>query len=267
MKKILYLLFITFCLFSCSKETIDDISTNENLTLSLIENNITQYNGMFTTLDSKYRAKVNIKIPASNNYSKDNYPKAMLTFQQSKEFKEKLVGTYDKNNASIIHFSSGNLKFTFSINEDVSRPLIFDVFYKGVEGDIVAMKSNFIISDNTFLGTYNCDICGSHPSLETGLTQTFNAFTIDNGDGTKTVCTQTVFNNTSYIGIGSLNTCTDFGDLITCEGTGETFITSDNSVQWDALESIGDFSADFTGIWSWNSPTYGFISGSFAGFP
>lgn len=282
MKK-LFLLFVTSSLlFSCSPDSKVNLDS-KNLTAELTAENsyLASFKGIFTTLDSQYRGTVEINIPqASENghtIVNEGYPEATIYLHTSEVYKvyatEKV---YEGAQLSEMEFVSPNLSFNFLISEDTGDPQISEVQFNGQEASVVVAKHTALAPVTAITGTYSCINCNGHPNLDTGMTQTFNMmFSVADGEGAMT--TQTLLGSTEFLGIGYQQFCISSGDYTNCfikSGDGSTtnvgYVSNGNPVYWAGIHSFnteptgnGNDCAGMFGLWSWESNSYGTLTGLF----
>ena len=261
MKKILYVFISMLLIASCSVETDELTDQKANLTQELTQNSyLGHYKGIFTTKDSKYRARVDIVFPnqASSTASIKpiKYPIATFITQNGDVFEVKAneIAYYGDEITNLV-FKSKALDFTFSADKNGENVVIEDVVFKNLQGSILAAKSTTNAPVTNFTGSYNCVDCGNPEPM------TFNVMISNDGTGNQTYSTQMNFNGQTYFGEGVQNGCsvdTTNGDLTFC-----------NAESGDGVSSIGftvgenDYPVEWTGqmAYSTNSPDCGELVG------
>jgi len=266
MKYLLSLSLIALLLVSCAKETIEQESSAD-LSAQISSDNL-NYKGIFTTLDSKHRATVTIEIPTNSNTVKGIQPKAVITFSNGKTVEAFAGNTISKNKAvENLTFKGNNLSFNFSSTASGEDAIISDAVYNSVATSIKI--SQVRLGDPlpvTYLGTYECTDCGTHPVLGTGVTQTFNVMIANGGFGATTdVTTQIILGSTDF---GS----TTGNEQMDCEGVEDSATSCPISgasfndlITWEGNHYI-DFAVGcegVTGTWEYDSPNNGILNGTF----
>ncbi len=281
MKKLSAILLVTAVIIGCSKE-FELNSITEDLSKEIIEGESLSgvYKGVFTTLNSEYRATVRIDFPNKNllNDSKltSEYPVAIFKLHSGEIFTVTASEKMYKNEAvSNLEFNSQNLSFRFSVEENGQNPIVSEVFFKELEASILIAKHTNRAPVTPITGTYNCTDCGNHPNLDNGMTQTFNMiFTVAEGEGSMT--TQSMLGTKMFSGIGYQDACTANGTITNCvisSGDGSTTTTgytaNGNPVTWigkhvfnNELSGPNDCSG-VSGAWEWMSNGYGLMTGKF----
>lgn len=266
MKYLLSLSLLALLLASCSKETIEQ-ENSADLSAQISSNNL-NYKGIFATLDSKHRATVTIEIPTSSNTAKGIQPKAVITFSNGKTVEAFAENTISTNKAvENLTFKGNNLSFNFSSTASGEDAIISDAVYNNVATSIkiapVRLGDPLPV---TYLGTYECTDCGTHPVLGTGEMQTFNVMIANGGLGATTdITTQIVLGSTDF-GSSTGNEqmdCEGIGDSATsCPIDGSSF---NSLITWEGNHYV-DFAEGCEGVsgtWEYDSPNHGLLNGTF----
>lgn len=275
MKKLLYAVIATFALVSCSVDTTKNLSNSENLTYQVpVENtNVGTYIGVFTTNNSAYRATVEITIPfvANTPESKKSFATAKLTFNTG-EVKFATASTIVLEGEQIenLAFSTQNLSFNFTVNNNGTEPTVSNVVYNSLQSSVLIAKDSERAPVSPILGSFTCTDCGTHPTMNSGITQTFNILSVaDNGDGTADLSTQIMLNETAFTGDGLQGDCLADGTLTTCDAFGEFVVSNNPNVTWEGTHTYNNEPtgsndcSDFNGTWAWASANWGELTGTF----
>lgn len=269
MKNIFYACISMLFLFSCSVDTNELNEQEENLTQTIEKNlNRGMYYGMFTTLNSKYRAKVKINIPKVflNDYtkvSKQQIPYARVDLQNGETvFAKAITLPEEKTAISNLLFKGENISFLFSVDNNGSNPTISSAKYKSLDADILVIKTNR--PPKTITGTYECLDCGTHPSLGEGKQQTFNIMFPDGGTGNENnITTQLNLGDNVFVSNtgNSQSNCDANNGKNNCDITGTSV---NGNVTWTGNHIYRDDAScsSVTGTWDFDS-NYGLLSGTF----
>lgn len=233
------------------------------------ESNVGIYKGIFTTLNSKYRGTLEVRIPQAASLSSQNiYPTAKLTLHTGKVVELKSTQIYeDGQGIEEMIFEGGKARFSFSVEGNGAQPTIADVSYLNMEAAITVAKETSFGPVATVTGTYECEICGF---IDGSGEQSFNFMTVTGSDA---VSTQTVFGATNLNGVGYQNNCSAGSLLTLCDiqsgvdgGTDVGFTgATGGDVTWSGRHLYSSTGTDFSamsGTWEWASPNSGVISGS-----
>lgn len=236
------------------------------------------YKGIFTTVDSKYRAIVDLVIPAPGNaMGTTSSPIAVLQTNEGTVFTAKGPKQYDVSSLDQgMRFVSKDMSFVVKRSENNNLLIVERAIFKGLSSDIILAKHSQQAPVTPIMGTYSCTDCGIHPRLGIGLAQTFNMmFTTADGDGA--ITTQTALGSRVNSGIGYQNNCVVGGGIYShCDvnsGDGSTttvgYIANGNPVYWSGTHAFdnqasgaNDCSSLF-GTWQWMSNGYGLMTGTF----
>ena len=278
MKKLFYAFTVALLVASCSVDTNELTNQEQDLTQELANNksNLGLYKGVFTTVDSKYRAKVDIIFPNKNimaaSVNPTNYPTATLTTQDGDVYEAKANKEVYKGEAiSNLEFSSKAFKFTFSADEYGENVTVENVVFKNTSSSILAAKSTSESPIVNFTGTYNCVDCGNPEPM------TFNVMISNDGTGDQTYSTQMNFNGQTYFGDGVQNGCTvdaTNGDLTFCNAesgdgvssVGFTVGTNSYPVEWTGQMGYSTNTpncSELVGLWYFRRGTSAEKSGTF----
>jgi len=282
MKKFYLLIVISGLFFSCTTDSLDNLES-ENIVAELTaeNSNLAIYKGVFTTLDSEHRGIVEINIPKAsetdNTAKNEGYPKATINLHTGDVYKvyasEKV---FEIEELSELEFVSPNLSFKFLLTEDNGDPEISEVQFNGKKSSILVANHTVLAPVTAISGTYSCINCNGHPFLDTGMTQTFNMiFSVADGEGS--ITTQTLLGSTEFLGIGYQHFCISSGDYTNCfikSGDGITtnvgYLSNGNPVYWAGIHSFntepagnGNNCDGMFGLWSWESISYGTLTGLF----
>ncbi len=275
-----FTLLMTALLFvACQPEDPSQELTSASLQANALTDatNIGEYKGVFTTLDSKYRAVVSINIPANGNTFSKAVPVATLTTHTGESFEAKAVSIPQAGNAiNNLHFASAQWSFDFSVNQRGETPQVTNVIFKDLDADIIVAKHTQRAPVTPVTGTWECVECNGHPVVGQGATQTFNMM-FTTADGTSNMTTQSTIGTTTTDGIGYQSDCSATGVLTTCtieSGDGSTtnvgFLSNGQPVTWEGVHifnneptSSGNDCSQITGAWEWESISYGTLSGTF----
>lgn len=278
MKKIALFIAISFAFIACETEN-ETINNEQNLSYDALseDNSLGKYKGVFTTLDSESRAKVDITIKDATNFvekliTQNGYKStATFTFENGTAvdvFATKAIELGEGINN--LEFVAENISFLFSVNDDGTNPTLTNVIYNNKPSAVLIKKHTNRAPVDMITGTYACVECQDHPNLNAGMDQTFNIVLTDNGDGTSIIDTQVLLGSSEYLGLGDQNNCNTNGVLTTCNIEGVFDAVGGTSISWDGSHDFNNEAAgandcsDFDGTWSWITTNYGTISGTFA---
>tara|TARA_R100001369_G_scaffold90153_1_gene128747 strand:- start:8804 stop:10264 length:1461 start_codon:yes stop_codon:yes gene_type:complete len=278
MKKLLYAFIAAATFASCSVDNNELTNQEQDLTQELASNksNLGLYKGVFTTVDSKYRAKVDIIFPNKNimaaSVNPTNYPTATLTTQDGDVYEAKAnKEVYKSETISNLEFSSKAFKFTFSADKYGENVTVENVVFKNTPSSILAAKSTSESPIVNFTGTYNCVDCGNPEPM------TFNVMISNDGTGDQSYSTQMNFNGQTYFGDGIQNGCTvdaTNGDLTFCNAesgdgvssVGFTVGTNSYPVEWTGQMGYSTNTpncSELVGLWYFRRGTSAEKSGTF----
>jgi len=283
MNRFFILLVVSTLFMACIPNSLDTSgSAHLEAELTGDSSNLLMYKGVFTTFDSEYRATVDIRIPivseSGDTVENDGYPEASIylhTGEVHKVYASKKV--FIGEQITELEFSSPNLSFLLSFSEYDVDPVIKDAQFNTIEASILIAKHTLLAPVTPITGTYSCINCNGHPNLDTGMTQTFNMmFTVADGEGAMT--TQTLLGTTEYIGIGYQDGCSPNGTITYCDinsGDGSTttvgYLSNGNPVYWSGNHIFnneptanGNDCSGIYGGWSWESNSYGILTGQFS---
>ncbi|MCW9036411.1 hypothetical protein [Altibacter sp.] len=283
MKKLLLSISILALLLSCNTDPVAE-GTDLDLTAPASLREVPTFKGVFTTMNSEFRATVQILFPNESGFSTStmgsNYPSATLVLQNG------AIYTADASESIVpnttikdLEFTSNDLRLTFSVEADGSHPTVSNVRFKNMESSIIVAKHTRQAPVTPVTGTYNCINCNGHPNLDDGRVQTFNMmFTTANGESA--VTTQSLLGSTQYNGIGYQDNCLANGNFTNCEmnsGDGSTttagYLANGNPVYWTGTHNFNNEAPganDCSGVWgtwSWQSNSYGVLTGQFESDP
>lgn len=231
MKKLFTLLFISTILFSCSQDN-EIADKNELGTLSFQEklangefdtSNIGTYKGLFSTPNSEFRATVFLTLNGkSAPVVEFLFPEGDLKIVRSSQ------KTSKGQNINKMYFDEGNFTFDFTVGADGSNPVMDNVTYQGLKGDVIIVKETSKAPVQTKTGFYLCETgCFTdtedtvhHPELgQTGAVQTFSFMLTNAAVGSSPITVQFVLNSRTYTGTVLQNNCANFdgpGDYTRC---------------------------------------------------
>jgi len=266
----LTMLFALILVSSCSNETYELIESSQDLkqaTTAQDNTNIGTYKGVFTTLDSEFRGVVEIDIiDFSKSTLVESFHRATIELQTGETVfaisKDRIIAGQLEN---IISFSSKEISFNFSVNENGTNPLISEVVYNNTDADVLIKKHTTKNPVTALSGTYFCNGCGGSDL------RTFNVIISNDGIGNQTYTTQMEFYGTSYAGIGIQDNCLDDGNLTFCDaesGDGVSnvgFSLANGDIVWKAEMSYSTSvdCSEITGIWNYRKGLSGEKSGTF----
>lgn len=270
MKKITFFLAIISIVLACTVETETLDKSNLNLTqeLSNLDSSLGFYYGVFSTLNSEYRATVEIQIPEGQSVSSlaNIYPRAKITLHTGEVFTAKADQIVEGGQQiSNLHFRSADLSFILNVEANGDNPVVSDVVFKKLASDIVLMKQRGLDPPVMLTGTFACIDCGDHPLLGTGATQTFNLVLPDGGfTETTAVTTQIILDGTNYGSTtgNSQNFCVTTGSTLRCNISGNSY---GDLIFWQGLhiDNLVDPCNTATGSWIFDSGNYGVLTGYF----
>ncbi|MCT8341229.1 hypothetical protein MG296_14275 [Flavobacteriaceae bacterium TK19130] len=273
MKKLLYGILSSVVLFACSVDNEELSPNQQNLTYELAQDKSAAglYKGVFTTVDSEFRAKVAIEIKASNETKYGH----TATFEMQNGETYTAVSNQPISHGEAIEdlvFTSDDISFTFSVDENGKNVVVENVTFQGVESSLLAKKSTTKNPIVNFTGTYNCVECGPTTDM------TFNVMVSGDGTGPQTYDTQMNFNNNTYFGTGIQNGCaTDpiNADLTICNAesgdglgdlTGFTVGSNGYTVEWIGqmiYNTVSPDCSEIVGLWYFRRGTSEQKSGTF----
>ncbi|MCF6307370.1 MAG: hypothetical protein L3J09_05390 [Flavobacteriaceae bacterium] len=265
MKKLLILFSATLLLFSCSTDELIVEEINETANLAYNDNsNFGKYKGVFTTNDGLQRATVEIFL------SRNEKSTAVLSFPNGKSilFTAKTISA-NLVNLDNIYFSAKRGSFLVSVSDNGKDAIITNVFLNNKNGDIFIIKETSRGPITPITGTYICSNCANTTA------KTFNIVVSGDGSGVQTLATQTVFDSTTYTGIGIQGNCfVPSGSTLTvCEtlsGDGITtatgFTMGAYPVEWIGemiYSNIAPDCSEITGSWVYRKGLPNEVSGTF----
>lgn len=274
MKKVIICCAVLLGIYSCStdKQNLETQNVDLTATIDFENTNLGIYKGVFTTLDSKTRATVEINIPDGN--VQKVYPTATLNLQNNQKIKA-TASTIAQNNSDIVEmlFSGNQFSFTFSVNADGTNPTASNVIFKDSESDILLAKHTNRAPVTPINGTYGCFDCKGIPNLDNSTTRTFNMIYATPG-GNGAITTQVVLDGAVYnSGIGVQETCNINGSFTRCniesgDGLGTTtgFIANGFPVTWVGNHTFNNGvvnCSEVKGLWTLDTPNYGLAIGYF----
>lgn len=269
MKKIALFGMAVLALASCTKDNVAEIEQQtEAQSTATVTDNINTYVGVFTTMDSQYRATVAIDFPAGNTATlTDAVAKAAITLNSGEVFTATAItSAQTKDGIAGLLFASDKLSFRFSCDKNGENAVITEASFKGLNADILLAANRGAAPPLTILGTYVCLDCGSHPVLGTGATQTFNIILPDGGDINSTaVSTQIILDATNF----GTSTGNEISRSVLISGfIRDALVTGGGSVpgiSWEGtfIKSDGLSCDGVTGSWEFNSPVHGLLNGTF----
>tara|TARA_B110000027_G_scaffold128677_1_gene149291 strand:- start:2362 stop:3798 length:1437 start_codon:yes stop_codon:yes gene_type:complete len=256
MKKLLTVCVCLLILVSCQREVSLDNSTSQilNLDTASIASNIGIYKGVFTTLDSKERATVEITITDATRFASTygNRATAVLNFEKGNTVTATAVRAIELGESiQDLVFESPELTFVFSVENDGNSPTISNVSYNNTPSDILIVKHSTRNPVNPVLGTFICTGCNGNTTVTNAVSQTFN-MTLTAG----VVATQAVVDGSSYLGDGLEATSADNGDGTSSAAVSGSVTTPDSTVDFagtHTFSTTGDDCSEVTGTWTWNT--------------
>ena len=256
MKKLLTVCVCLLILVSCQREVSLDNSTSQilNLDTASIASNIGIYKGVFTTLDSKERATVEITVADATRFASTygNRATAVLNFEKGNTVTAKAIRAIELGESiQDLVFESKELSFVFSVENDGNSPTISNVSYNNTPSDILIVKHSTRNPVNPVLGTFICTGCNGNTTVTNAVSQTFN-MTLTAG----VVATQAVVDGSSYLGDGLEATAADNGDGTSSAAVSGSVTTPDSTVDFagtHTFSTTGDDCSEVTGTWTWNT--------------
>jgi len=256
MKKLLTVCVCLLVLVSCQREVSLDNSTSQilNLDTASIASNIGIYKGVFTTLDSKERATVEITVADATRFASTygNRATAVLNFEKGNTVTAKAIRAIELGESiQDLVFESKELSFVFSVENDGNSPTISNVSYNNTPSDILIVKHSTRNPVNPVLGTFICTGCNGNTTVTNAVSQTFN-MTLTAG----VVATQAVVDGSSYLGDGLEATAADNGDGTSSAAVSGSVTTPDSTVDFagtHTFSTTGDDCSEVTGTWTWNT--------------
>ncbi|MAP53367.1 hypothetical protein [Altibacter sp.] len=283
MRKLLLSISVLSLLLSCDVDPVEDVTASD-LTTHITQREIPTYKGVFTTMNSEYRATVHILFPNEDSFSANtiasNYPRAIFKLHNGEIYTAYASERVEPNTTvKNLEFSSNDLRFTFSVEADGSEPTVSNVVFKNMESSVLVAKHTRQAPVTPITGTYNCINCNGHPNLDAGRVQTFNMM-FTTADGESAVTTQSLLGTTQYNGIGYQDNCVATGNFTNCEinsGDGSTttvgYLANGNPVYWSGTHNFNNEAPGANdcsgawGTWSWQSNSYGVLTGQFESDP
>lgn len=229
----------------------------------------------------KKRGSIQITIPISD----ETLATARLNLSSGDEYRlsatETIIPETDITN--LIFESDNNVSFSFSVAANGEHPEIRDVLLNEKEGDILIRKHSNRVPVYPIVGTYVCEECGTHPTLNNSITQTFNIIrqeemvNLDARDdlppppGPRSMAVQVALGNNVFMGTGEENGVDPFptGNTFTTLIDGEIAINNNAIFEWSGSHTFSNFNSDLpdysaaSGQWHFNSPVYAELSGMF----
>ncbi|MDC1200094.1 hypothetical protein N8078_00795 [bacterium] len=256
MKKLLTVCVCLLVLVSCQREVSLDNSTSQilNLDTASIASNIGIYKGVFTTLDSKERATVEITVADATRFASTygNRATAVLNFEKGNTVTATAIRAIELGESiQDLVFESKELSFVFSVENDGNSPTISNVSYNNTPSDILIVKHSTRNPVNPVLGTFICTGCNGNTTVTNAVSQTFN-MTLTAG----VVATQAVVDGSSYLGDGLEATAADNGDGTSSAAVSGSVTTPDSTVDFagtHTFSTTGDDCSEVTGTWTWNT--------------
>lgn len=231
MKKLFTLLFISTLLFSCSQDS-EDIASTEVETQDFEtrfangdfdKSNLGTYKGLFSTPNSEFRATVFLTLNGkSAPVVEFLFPEGNLKIVRSSQ------KTSKSQNINKMYFEEGDFTFDFTVEADGSNPVMDNVNYQGIKGDVIIVKETSKAPVQAKTGFYICETgCFTdtedtvpHPELgKAGSQQTFSYMLTNPAIGSSPITVQFVLNSKTYTGTVNQANCANFdgpGDYIRC---------------------------------------------------
>ena len=267
MKKLLLPFFAALLLSSCSEDQIAVENQEANAKASLSEAAVTNYSGVFTTMDSETRATVSIEFPSVN--SMNTLAKATLTLSNGKEYTLTAEETVDTGSAiENLHFYNDKMSFDFTVDSAGDNPIVTNALFRDKEADILVVAHKGGSVPLSLTGTYVCVDCGTHPTLGTGVTQTFNVVFPDGYGNATNLTTQILLGGNNY-GSPTGNEAKEAQSFATNSGTVLNTAKLDGAgsvpgLNWEgAYRAASAFGCEgVTGTWSFDS-AFGMLTGTF----
>ncbi|MDC7999167.1 membrane lipoprotein lipid attachment site-containing protein [Gilvibacter sediminis] len=267
MKKILLPLFAALVLTACSEDQIAVENQDANAKASISEALVTNYSGVFTTMDSETRATVSIEFPSVNSIN--TLAKATLTLANGKEYTLTAEEAVDVSSAiENLHFYNDKMSFDFTVDTAGDNPVVSNALFAGKESDILVVAHKGGSVPLSLTGTYVCLDCGTHPTLGTGVTQTFNVVFPDGYGNATNLTTQIILGSNNY-GSPTGNQAVDAQSFATNSGTVVSSAKLDGAgsvpgLNWEgAYREASTFGCEgVTGTWSFDS-AFGMLTGTF----
>ncbi len=251
MKKLLLLIVFGFIIGSCSVDNNTTETVDQNLTAQIAEENSIygNYKGVFTTLNSDFRATVDINILKPDNSSLvSTLPMATLYLSNGDIVVAHSIQPSSVTGVKNMVFTAENLIFSFSVNSDGTNPIISNVSYKNLEGSILIAKNTLRAPVTPISGTYVCTVC-SGPVGNNGE-QTFNLLFVGDPTGNTNITSQITLEGNTYNGLGVQNSCNISGTASIC-----TLASGDGTTGSPAFTTLGGRSVYFDGFHNYNNQT------------
>lgn len=282
MKRILIICATLSLMSACSVEEKESTTETRDLTTQINTefSNRGIYKGVFTTLNAKFRATVEVHIPelGSNNFgSFPSRPTAFVRLNTGELFMAQAVALGEEERSiTNIEFHSKDLSFLFSVNNDGTEASFSEVLFKGLEADIIAYKHTERNPVTPMTGTWDCTTCNGHPNVGQGGVQTFN-MVFTNAGGDSDITTQSTTNSNVRNGIGVQRFCNSNGNDSFCRiesGDGATtvigFLANGGNVYWrgshffnNEPSANGNDCSGLQGRWLFESQDHGTLRGYF----
>ena len=269
-KKSLLLLLTAILVLSCTQDDLKDQNIDQTANLTTISqydnSSMGIYKGAFTTLDAAERGIIEIQI------LNDVPAKGTLTLTSGRTYNLVSDAVYTESqiitNLRLASELTKDVVLNFSVDADGNNPVFSNILLNGSESSILVAKETSRAPVVPITGTYLCLACGTHPTLGTGATQTFNMVYTGDGSGTDTIMTEITLDSTTYtstIAENSQGACVANGPFMDCPINGTTTVNPTNLINWTGThtyDTVGDCS-QASGTWTYDSPVYGSLSGNF----
>jgi hypothetical protein len=272
-KKSLLLLLTVVLVFSCNKDELLDQNTDAaDLTADISQYdtaNLGLYKGTFTTNDASERGIVEIKIldNAASRATLTLTSGAIYNLQST----ETVASNQDVTNLRFVSIADLALpvSFDFSVTANGSNVEITDTTFGKLDSHILIAKETSRVPVLPIAGTFALTQ-GVHPSFGLGP-QTFNLLFIGDptGAGSGTLDTDFTLNGTVFSSVGTTDNnqagCSATGGYTDCSIVGFTPIGAQN-MTWSGIHKYDSSStacSQANGTWTYVSPAYGSLAGTF----
>ena len=273
MKNVFYVALATMMMMmvvSCETEESNlGIDTTQTLDLASDEyqdSNVGIYNGVFTTNDGQQRGSIEVRIPADEL----TLPSATLKLSNGTNItlEASQVVFKDVVVTNLIFNADVAASFVFSVSPSGKNPVIQNVILNDTEGAILIRKHTTRAPVVPIPGTYVCTDCGTHPTLNNSIPQTFNLLMFTTPSGDSTFDTEVTLGMNVFTGTGAQDTCIVIGTETSCDISG-SFAVSGAPIDWSGTHTFNNEAtgandcSDASGTWTFDSNNFGMLSGTF----
>jgi len=273
MKQLILALAI-LCSFTTCKKT-DDLAFQslDPLSPEFDNTNYGNYNGVFTTSNSKIRGIIDIIIL-------ENRASAQLKTDNGVIHNFIANNNHGLGENTQLYFIGTSGNFTFKVGATGSKIELNNIVLNNEPGHFLVKKNTAKAPSNPVTGTYNCTNCNtgqaadSHPFFTTNaVTQTFN-FLFSGSTGSGSIATQIMYDGTEYStgsgSEGSVNGNVSGSSVVLDNNTSDKIVSIGGTssvianVDWEGTHNFNSQLSTISGFWDFTSSGYT-MEGTFQG--